>query len=118
VGYYGYPRATGDMDIWVAATKENATKLVRVFRQFGFSAKAAAEAMFMAKDRVIQMGVPPLRIDVITGIPGIDFTQCYSDKCHALIDGVAVNVISLDHLKANKAASGRTKDLDDLENLP
>ncbi len=64
------------------------------------------------------MGVPPIRLEIFTAIPGVDFASCYSSRVRADIDGVPVQVISLAHLKANKKASGRSKDLADLENLP
>lgn len=118
VGYYGYPRATGDIDIWVARSRENANKLVSVLREFGFDLPGLSEGLFLAEDQVIRMGLPPLRIELLTTISGVQFEECYAERMVATLDGVAVTVISLHHLKTNKQASGRLKDLSDLENLP
>ena len=118
VGYYGYPRATGDMDVWVAATPENAASLATVLEKFGFAAESIQPDLFLQRDQVVRMGVPPLRIDLLTSVSGVDFAQCYAEKTVDLIDGVQVNLISLDRLKANKRAIGRSKDVDDLEHLP
>jgi hypothetical protein len=116
VGYYGYPRATGDMDIWVNATQQNAERMVGVFGVFGFN--EVSPEIFLRKSQVIRMGVPPLRIEVLTSISGVSFTECFSGRAIVVIDEVKVNLISLHHLKINKKASGRYKDLDDLEHLP
>ena len=118
VGYYGYPRATGDMDVWVAATPENAASLATVLEKFGFAAESVQPDLFLQRDRVVRMGIPPLRIDLLTSVSGVDFAQCYAEKTVDLIDGVQVNLISLDRLKANKRAIGRSKDINDLEHLP
>ena len=118
VGYYGYPRATGDMDVWVAATRENATALAAALEEFGFAAESVQPDLFLQRDRVVRMGVPPLRIDLLTSVSGVDFAQCYAERTVDLIDGVQVNLISLDRLKTNKRAIGRSKDINDLEHLP
>jgi len=118
VGYYGYPRATGDMDIWVAATRDNAERIARVLREFGFAAETVSPELFLEEGRVVRMGVPPMRIELLTGASGVDFQQCYADRKVDTIDGVEVSLISLEHLKLNKKAAARAKDLNDLENLP
>jgi len=117
VGYYGYPRATGDMDIWFAANRTNAEALVRVFRKFGFSAESVSVELFLTENQVIRMGVPPLQIDLLTNASGVDFANCYAQRKLVVIDGVEVSLIDLENLKANKRSSGRAKDLDDLEHL-
>jgi len=118
VGYYGYPRATGDMDIWIAATPDNAERIVRVLRAFGFAAKTVSPELFLEQGRVVRMGMPPMRIELITSASGVEFEQCYTDRKVDIVDGVEVSVISLEHLKRNKRAAARAKDFDDLENLP
>jgi len=118
VGYHGYPRATGDMDVWVSATRENATALAAALEKFGFAAESVQPDLFLQRDRVVRMGAPPLRIDLLTSASGVDFTQCYAERTVDLIDGIQVNLISLDRLKANKRAIGRSKDVNDLEHLP
>ncbi len=117
VGYYGYPRATGDMDIWVRPTSENAAKLVRVFIDFGYSPKSVLPAVFLNQEKVIRIGVPPVCIDVIMSISGVDFADCYARRNLQTISGVPTSLISLSDLKTNKRASGRPKDVDDLDNL-
>lgn len=118
VGYHGYPRATADMDIWVAISPDNAAKLVGVFLQFGMNDPKLTPALFQERGKIIRMGVPPMRIEILTEIDGVTFSECYADRLTAEIDGQSVSLISHKHLRINKRASGRHKDLDDLENLP
>lgn len=117
VAIHGYPRATADMDIWVARHRRNAEKLVACLRDFGFDSSDLRPETFDPADRVVRMGVAPLRIDILTSIDGVSFDACSARAVFANVDGSRVPVISLDDLKANKRASGRAKDLDDLENL-
>jgi len=118
VAFHGYPRATADMDIWVSRTDENARKLVSVLEEFGFGDIASARQAFTQADRVIRMGVPPLRIELITSISGVEFDACYAERIENVIDDVRVNILSLADLKRNKKAAGRPRDLADLEELP
>jgi len=118
VGYYGYPRATGDMDIWVAVNPGNAKKIVVALKEFGFAVPELSAELFMRQNQIIRMGLPPMRIELTTTISGVSFEECYADRVIAELDGVKVNLIDLKHLKINKKASGRYKDLNDLENLP
>jgi hypothetical protein len=118
VGYHGYPRATADMDIWIAMNSENAEKVVTALKQFGFNVPDLAVEMFLKPNQIIRMGVPPVRIEILTTISGVSFEECYPARVVDELDGVEVNLISLRHLKINKKAFGRHKDLDDLENLP
>ncbi len=118
VGFHGYPRATIDMDVWVARDPQNAKKLVTVLKDFGFNVGGLSADLFLEENKIIRMGEPPIRIEIITSASGVSFKECYRDRIQVLFDGVPVNFISLQHLKLNKKASGRHKDLDDLENLP
>jgi len=118
VGYHGYPRATADMDVWVAVSPENAQRLVQTLQQFGFSDPEVQPDLFLKPDQIIRMGVPPLRIEIATSISGVRFEECYAARVVGVLDGIEVSLISLPHLRANKQASGRHKDLNDLENLP
>jgi hypothetical protein len=118
VGYHGYPRATGDMDIWIAVNDVNAEKTAGVLREFGLSQIEVTKELFLEKDKVIRMGIPPVRIEVITSASGVEFKCCYSKRIHDIIDTIPTDLISLEDLKANKKASGRHKDLEDLEHLP
>jgi predicted nucleotidyltransferase len=117
VGYYGYPRATADIDIWIAIKPENAEKVVKVLQEFGFGVEELTPDLFLEEEQIIRMGVPPVRIEILTTISGVSFEECYAARQVDELDGIDVNLISLDHLKVNKKASGRYKDLNDLENL-
>ena len=118
VGYYGYPRATGDLDIWIAANQTNAAKITHALVEFGMPEDEINNNLFVAKDKIIRMGVPPVRIEVITGVSGVEFVDCYSRREIVDIDGIPVNFISLADLKTNKKAAGRHKDLEDIQHLP
>ncbi len=118
VGYHGYPRATGDMDIWIAVSESNAKKASKALLEFGMPADEVSKELFIARDKIIRMGVPPVRIKVITGASGVDFTECYSRREVVEINGISINFISIEDLKKNKRATGRHKDLEDLEHLP
>lgn len=117
VALYGYPRATGDMDIWVAISKDNAHKIAEALKEFGFNAPQLKEELFLEKEKNIRMGNPPLSIEILTSIDGVEFTECYRNKKTVTIDDIDINFISLEDLKKNKKASGRYQDLADLENL-
>ena len=118
VGYYGYPRATADMDIWVAVYPENAEKIVTVLKEFGFDVPELSTELFLKEDQIVRMGLPPIRIEIVTSISGVHFPECFAERVVANLDGVDVNIISIKHLIINKRASGRYKDLNDLDNLP
>jgi hypothetical protein len=118
VGYHGYPRATVDMDIWVAISPENAQKTVSALREFGFDFPELNPELFMEKDKIIRMGLPPMRLEILTSVSGVEFDACYQNRILAEVDGLKINLIGLDDLKQNKLAAGRHKDLNDLENLP
>jgi hypothetical protein len=118
VAYHGYPRATADLDVWVAISPENAQRIVAALKDFGFSSPDLSEALFLNRGKVIRMGVPPLRIEVLTDISGVDFAECYGSREVGPLGDVTVNIIDLEHLKKNKRAAGRHKDLADLQNLP
>ncbi|WP_434683926.1 hypothetical protein [Pseudanabaena minima] len=118
VGYYGFVRATGDMDIWVNINTTNATNVVATLKEFGFAVPELSPELFLQKDRIIRMGIPPLRLEILTTISGVDFAECFENKLTVQIEELEVNLINLQDLKVNKRASGRLKDLLDLENLP
>lgn len=118
VGYHGYPRATNDLDIWIALEPSNVTRVVAALRQFGFNTTELSESLFLQEKKIVRMGVPPIRIEVATSISGVAFEECFPRRVSATLDGVDVTLISLGDLKVNKKASGRHKDLNDLEHLP
>jgi len=115
VGYYGYPRPTGDMDIWIARTPDNAQRVVDALREFGFT---CPKKFLLEQKKVVRMGVPPFRLEILTTISGVDFSACYAERLQVVLDEIDVSLISLPHLKLNKKASARSKDITDLENLP
>ena len=118
VAYHGYPRATADLDVWIAVHPRNASKLVSVLKEFGFDVPELSPEIFLKEKQVIRMGVPPIRIELITTASGVRFEECYARRVTDEWDGVPVALIDLECLKANKRASGRHKDLNDLEHLP
>ena len=117
VGYFGYPRATADMDIWIAINPVNAKKIVAVLKEFGFNLPDLSPELFLKEWQIIRLGVPPVRIEISTTISGVNFDECFAEKEVVELDGEQVNLISLNHLKINKKASGRHQDLADLDNL-
>ncbi|MFN5052084.1 MAG: hypothetical protein ACK5L2_10585 [Planctomyces sp.] len=118
VGFHGYPRATSDMDIWVSQSPENAGRVVAAIRAFGFNTPNLTEDLFLQRRRIVRMGHPPIRIEVMNEIDGVTFEECRPAAILAFIDGIQVPIISLADLKRNKLASGRPKDIDDLQQLP
>lgn len=117
VGYYGHPRATGDIDIWIAMTELNAIAVVKALNRFGFNHGEASTDLFMESGNIIRMGFPPMRIEILNQIDGVDFDECYARQTLGRIEGINIPIISIEDLLKNKAASGRTKDLADIEAL-
>lgn len=95
VGYHGYPRATGDMDIWIAIHPQNAEKVVTVLREFGFDLPELSVELFLKENQIIHMGVPPVKIDITTTISGVQFDECYAKRIVDILDDVQVNLINL-----------------------
>ncbi|MFV2045255.1 MAG: nucleotidyltransferase [Anaerolineales bacterium] len=118
VTYHGYPRATGDLDVWVAVDSGNAERIVEAIREFGFDVPDLSSDLFLEEDRVIRMGEPPVRIEILTNISGVEFRESFESREVADVDGLPIPFIGLEHLKVNKAAAGRYQDLSDLEHLP
>ena len=117
VAYHGYVRATADMDVWIKRDRENAARVVEVLNAFGFGVSNVQPALFLSEERIVRMGVPPMRIEILTSISGVEFDACYVSRIEERWDDVVVNIISLEKLKENKRASGRLKDLSDLDHL-
>ena len=118
VALHGYLRSTGDMDIWVGTAAQNAAKVAEAVREFGFAAPELTARLFEEQNQVIRMGVPPLRLEILTTLSGVDFEDCYQGRMTIDAEGIPIPLLSLEHLKANKRAAGRLKDLADLEQLP
>lgn len=117
VGYYGYPRATNDIDVFVADDHANSRNLVKALSEFGFSGENLSEELFTQKKSIIEMGVEPMMIQIMNFASGISFDEAYARRVVVRIEGVDVSLISKDDLKTNKLASGRYKDLADIERL-
>ncbi len=117
VGYYGHPRATGDIDVWIAMTEENAAAVVKTLNRFGFTHGEADKDLFLQPGNIIRMGFPPMRIEILNQIDGVDFDECYPKRTTGVIEGIHIPIISIEDLLKNKTASGRTKDLADVEAL-
>ena len=119
VGYHGYPRYTGDIDIWIDPTEETAERMMKVVAEFGYGDEFVKDD-FLRPDSFMQIGFPPVKIDLLCSAKGITFRECYARKIveQTLERGTNVNFISLNDLIANKKAVGRPNDLNDLANLP
>jgi hypothetical protein len=96
VGYYGFVRATGDMDIWVKIDPANANKVVDALNEFGFAVPELSPELFLKEEQIIRMGVPPLRLEILTTISGVEFTKCFGNRLIAQIDDLDVNLINLE----------------------
>jgi hypothetical protein len=118
VSYHGYPRSTADMDIWIETSPSNAQKIIAALEAFGFGETGISPDPFLLPDQITRMGVRPLQIEILTTISGLNFADAYARRVVDVIEEVPVSLISAADLKANKRASGRLKDLADLDNLP
>lgn len=117
VAFHGYPRFTGDIDFWVRRSIENAERLDRVLRDFGFSNVGIKAADFLEPEAVIQLGRPPNRIDILTSIDGNVFEEAWESRIVADFDGLSVAFIGKKDLIKNKKATGRPQDLADIQKL-
>ena len=117
LAYHGHPRYTGDIDLFIERSAENADRVIQVIQKFGFGDLDLSVDDFLQEDQVIQLGISPNRIDLLTFLSGISFQEAWATREHGEIDGLNVPFISKEMLKRNKAASGRMQDLADLENL-
>ncbi len=119
VAFHGHPRATKDLDVLVRATRENAAKVYRALAAFGapLAAFEVAEADFSTYDGVLQIGLPPRRIDVLNRADGISFEDATAAGDAFEIEGRRIPVIGLDALLANKRAAGRAQDIADVRAL-
>jgi hypothetical protein len=116
---HGVPRATVDLDVWTEPTPENANRVWRALAAFGAPLERLdiAESDFTLPDIVAQLGLPPNRIDILTGLSGVTFAEAWPDRVEAEIDGIRVPFLGRDALIKNKRASGRKRDLGDIEAL-
>lgn len=117
VGIHGYPRMTEDIDVWVNNSPANVASLVKAVREFGFDLPETTNELFANPDNIVRMGVKPYCIEVMSRISGVEFDKCFASRKIVQIDEINVNMIGLDDLITNKEASGRHKDLEDVEHL-
>ena len=115
---HGYVRGTGDMDVWVNKTKENYEKLTKAYHQFGMPIFDMTEENFLGDEfDVFGIGVQPVRIEVMTSVKGLNFDETYKMAQTYDEDGLKIKFIHINHLIQAKKASGRFRDLDDIEQL-
>lgn len=117
VAFHGHPRYTKDLDVWVWIDEANAQKIVVALNQFGFASLGLTVADFLEPNTTIQLGYPPSRIDILVGLSGMNFEQCFEERVETILDGLKVNFIDLESLRRAKRLSGRPRDLDDLDQL-
>jgi hypothetical protein len=111
---HGSPRATGDIDFWVRPTEVNAGRVWNALQSFGAPVSQLRIEDFCTDNVVYQIGVPPQRIDILTSITGVEFSDAWQSRIVLEIDGISVPVLGLRDLMTNKLASGRDKDLADI----
>lgn len=116
---HGVPRATGDLDVWIDAGPENADRVMEALSRFGapLTAIGISRADFLREDQVIQIGLPPRRIDMLTSISGVCFDEAWEGRLIREIAGIEIPFLGREALVRNKHASGRAKDRADLEAL-
>jgi len=117
VAYHGYPRYTGDIDLFIERSPENAQGILNAIQQFGFGDLGISSEDFLQADQVIQLGIAPNRIDLLTFLSGVEFQEAWATRVQGEIAGLSVPIISKELLKKNKAASARSQDMADLEHL-
>lgn len=114
---YGYPRATGDMDIWVMVSADNSPKVYNALREFGSPLSGIDQATFTRQGIVFQIGVAPNRIDILTRADGLDFEEAYPHRQEVTIGDISVPFVSKADLIKNKLSTGREKDRLDAQRL-
>jgi hypothetical protein len=111
---HGLPRATGDMDIWIHCSQENAERVWRALRRFGAPLTGLTKDDLKTPNLVFQIGIAPRRIDILTSIDAVQFDEAWPDRKVVEIEGMTIGVIGISHLIQNKRAVGRPRDLADV----
>ena len=114
---YAKPRNTGDLDIFISSSDNNAASMVKVLKEFGFESAEINKKDFLTRGRIIQLGVSPVRIDIMNTIDGVKFNEAYKQVVKVRFGNSMANFISKEHLIKNKLSSKRKKDQADLEDL-
>ena len=117
LAFHGAPRFTGDLDIFVKPDPENARRIIEALDQFGFKSVDLGVDDFQAPDQVVQLGVPPVRVDILTSITGVSWAEAASGRVEGKYGEIPVYYIGREQFAANKRATGRKRDLADLEAL-
>ena len=117
LGVHGRPRATGDLDVGDDASPENAVRVLRAHKQFGAPLSQVSVEDFSRPGIVFQMGLPPYRVDILTELSGLTFADAWPSRTQAPFGPLTVDVIGRDAFIRNKRATGRAKDLGDIESL-
>ena len=117
LAYHGRPRYTGDLDIWIKPSLENATKMVVVLKDFGFESLGLKKNDFLRENYITQLGYPPLRIDILNAISGVVFDEAYKERIIGYDGDLPISFISIPDFIANKKATGREKDMGDIDSL-
>ena len=117
VAFHGRPRMTGDLDVLVDPTPDNAERVMRALEAFGFGDVGLNASDFTASDTVVQLGVAPVRVDILTSITGVSWEEAWEGRVEADFAGTPVFVLGIEQLRRNKRATGRTQDRADLEAL-
>lgn len=117
LAFHGAPRFTGDIDLFIQPTPDNAARILAALRDFGFGDVGLTEDDFIQPDNVIQLGVPPIRINLLTSIDGVSWSEVVQGKVAGRYADISVHFIGKDQYIRNKQASGRTKDIADIEAL-
>jgi hypothetical protein len=111
---HGYVRATGDIDIWIRNSSENAPRVLAALKRFGAPLANVTEPDFLSPDLILQLGVAPCRIDLITSIDGVGFQEAWDNRVQVQVGGLTLAVLSKADLLKNKSATGRAKDRGDI----
>ena len=117
LAYHGAPRFTSDLDVLVKADVENSDRIIQALAEFGFEAAGLAPGDFRHPEKVVQLGVPPVRVDILTSLTGVSWDEASSGRVEGTYGDVPVYFIGREQLVANKRALGRKRDLADLEAL-
>lgn len=117
VALHGHPRFTADIDFWVQRERANAERVIAALRRFDITDPALTVELLLEPGKMLRIGRPPMRIEILNQIDGVEFDACYSRKIEVETSGVLIHAIGKDDLLINKRASGRPKDLADLDEL-
>lgn len=117
LAFHGAPRTTGDIDVFIGTAPDNAQRVLEALGEFGFGAVGITRKDFETPNQVVQLGVPPVRVDIITSLTGVSWEDAYRDRVAGTYGGVSVSYLGREHFVSNKRATGRKRDLADLEAL-